>query len=115
MTEASAPPRLDVKDALLYDAQKKSTLVALLLWLVLGLFGAHRFYLAKPWVSRLLIAIAVVLPVGYLALEQRSWSMWLTAAAVGIGYWGWILLDAFRIPAWVRSHNLGVLEALERR
>ena len=39
--------RLDDERLMRYDAAKRSTLMAYLLWFFLGLFGVHRFYLGK--------------------------------------------------------------------
>ena len=104
--------RSDLQSLLLYDAKKKSASLAFLLWLTLGLFGAHRMYMAKPWLSRLLIAGLVVLPVAFLALRLRSWTLWLAAGIVCAGYVFWILLDAFRIAGWVTSHNVDLAATL---
>lgn len=38
---------LGTEGQILYDANKKSKLVAYLLWFFLGAFGAHRFYVRK--------------------------------------------------------------------
>ncbi|MFT3689278.1 TM2 domain-containing protein [Paenirhodobacter sp.] len=72
--------------------EKKSALVAYLLWFFLGFFGAHRFYLGR-WVSGLVMlalfgigsALAVVL-VGYLPL-----------AVVAV----WWVIDALLIPGMI--------------
>ena len=54
--------------------------VAYALWFILGIFGAHRFYLRKPGTGVL----------------------WLFTA--GLFMVGWIV-DAFRLPAMVRKVN----------
>ena len=62
---------------------RKDVGVTYLLWLLLGVLGAHKFYLGKPgW------------GVVYL----------LTLGIVGIG----LLVDLFTIPAQVRRYNAGV-------
>ncbi|TNM37667.1 TM2 domain-containing protein [Nocardioides albidus] len=62
-------------------APAKSLAIAYLLWLFLGIFGVHHFYLSK--VGR---------GVGYL----------LTFAWCTIGWW----IDLFTLPAQVRQVNL---------
>lgn len=81
---------------MLYDANKKSTGVAYLLWFFLGTLGGHRFYAGKTGsaVAILLLTIAGVLlsffGVGLILL-----------GVVGI----WVLVDAFLIPGWIRNNN----------
>jgi len=79
-----------------YDANKKSPLVAYLLWFFLGMLGGHRFYL-----GRIGSAVAILL------LTIASWI--LTFVAIGLvlllipGIW--VLVDAFLIPGMVRDFN----------
>ena len=63
--------------------REKSLIAAYVFWLILGIFGAHRFYLGD-------------IKMGVLYL--------LTAGLLGIGW----LVDAFLIPGYVREHNLDV-------
>ena len=108
---AMTGPRLDdptPHDATMmmrYDANKRSALVAYLLWFFFGLFGAHRFYLDRTGtaVAMLLISIA---------------SFILTFVLVGLlgflitGIWA--LVDAFLIPAMARDYNNGLINRLNR-
>lgn len=57
-------------DLVLYEASRKSLLLAYLLWFFLGLFGAHRFYTRAGKTGWWL-----------LALHVGGWLL------VGIGYW----------------------------
>jgi len=74
--------------------ERKSALVAYLLWFFVGMLGAHRFYLGR-WVSGLIMlvlfgigsALSFIL-VGYLPL-----------AIVGL----WWLIDALLIPGMIAS------------
>ena len=80
-----------------YDAQKKSALIAYLLWWFLGSLGAHRFYMGRT-------ASAVCM----LLLTLSSWVLILVVigfaglAAVAI----WWLIDAFLIPGYIRRYNM---------
>ena len=79
-----------------YDANKKSAVVAYLLWFFIGMLGAHRFYL-----SRTGSAVAILL------LTVLSWIL----AFVAIGLLLlivpaiWVLIDAFLIPGMVSAYN----------
>ncbi|WP_206667465.1 TM2 domain-containing protein [Muricoccus nepalensis] len=89
-----------------YDANKRSALVAYLLWFFLGTFGAHRFYAGR-------IASGVV------QLLVTLVSMLLTF--VLIGYAGlflvglWVLVDALLIPGMIRSYNNRLIASLGRQ
>jgi TM2 domain-containing membrane protein YozV len=76
----------DTRALMLFEANKKTALVAYLLWFFLGLLGGHNFYLKRTGV-----AVAQLI---------------LTLTAVGIVITGfWALVDAFLIPGWVRNQN----------
>jgi TM2 domain-containing membrane protein YozV len=76
----------DARALMLFDANKKSVLVAYVLWFFLGLFGAHNFYLKRigVGVAQLILTITVIGSVITLV---------------------WIIVDAFLIPSWVRNQN----------
>ena len=76
----------DTRVMLLFEANKKTALVAYLLWFFLGLFGAHNFYLNRTGVA-----------VAQLILSLTLVGMVITAV--------WALVDAFLIPGWVRNQN----------
>lgn len=76
--------------------EKKSTLVAYLLWLFLGTLGIHHFYMGNT-----------LLGIVYIILGIIGWGMTLSGllplggaafALLGIG----LLLDLFRIPSCLR-------------
>ncbi len=74
----------------------KSLAVAVLLWLFLAGFGAHRFYLHRPHaVTMLLVTIGGVL------LSVVGVGLFLLMA-VGV----WFLIDAFFLAKWVAEWNL---------
>jgi TM2 domain-containing membrane protein YozV len=91
-----------------YDANKKSLIVAYLLWFFLGWFGLHRFYLGK-------IFSGVVLLLLWLACAS------LTLLTLGIGYISflipalWLFVDAFLIPVIVRRYNNELIDTISSR
>ena len=76
----------DARVLMLYEANKKTALVAYLLWFFLGLFGAHNFYLGRTGV----------------AVTQLILSLIVVGMIITIF---WVLVDAFLIPGWVRRQN----------
>lgn len=56
---------LGTEGQILYDANKKSKLVAYLLWFFLGAFGAHRFYLRRAKSALLQLAMWIGAAVMY--------------------------------------------------
>ncbi len=79
-----------------YDANKKSTLVAYLLWWFLCMLGAHRFYLGRAGSGAAILSITLVsialmfFLIGFLTI--------LISAI-------WVFVDAFLIPGMVRDYN----------
>jgi hypothetical protein len=63
---------LGTEGQILYDANKKSKLVAYLLWLFLGWLGAHRFYTRHIKSG---LAMLATLVVGYGLLLRSMWPL----------------------------------------
>src|SRR5262245_22238388 len=86
----------DARALMMYEANKRSIVVAYLLWFFLGGAGGHRFYAGKigSAVAQLSLLIFGILltfvGIGFLLLM-----------VLGI----WVLIDAFLIPAWIRNQN----------
>jgi TM2 domain-containing membrane protein YozV len=79
-------PGADTRALMIFEANKKQNLVAYLLWLFVGYFGGHNFYLGRTGV----------------ALAQLI----LTLTMIGIVVtFFWHIVDAFLIPGWVRRQN----------
>ncbi|CAN5412981.1 hypothetical protein BH10PSE6_BH10PSE6_46240 [soil metagenome] len=80
-----------------YDAAKKSTGVAYLLWFFLGGLGVHRFYLGQTGTGAAMAILFVL--------------SWATTFIV-IGFFGlailgiWWLVDAFLIPGIATRMNI---------
>jgi len=81
-----------------YDIEKKSLLVAYLLWAFLGYVGAHRFYLGRP-VSGLIMLIlsAVTLVLTFVSFGFLGF-LWFI-----VGLW-WVI-DALLIPGIAAGRN----------
>ncbi|RAI44838.1 TM2 domain-containing protein [Rhodoplanes roseus] len=86
---AAAPAGLsnDARAIMMFEANKKTALIAYLLWFFLGMFGGHNFYLKRTGV----------------AIAQLVLTLTVFGAIVsGV----WILIDAFLIPGWIRQQNM---------
>ncbi|MDQ3081431.1 MAG: TM2 domain-containing protein [Gemmatimonadota bacterium] len=100
----TTPMSDDTHRMMVYDANKKSMLVAYLLWLLLGLCGAHRFYMGK-WFTGLLM----------LGMSLFSFVMMF----ILVGYFTivvpalWALVDLLLIPGWVNRHNSRLISGLD--
>jgi TM2 domain-containing membrane protein YozV len=79
-----------------YDANKKSTLVAYLLWWFLGALGGHRFYLGKTG-SAVAMLLITVLSIPLMFVFVGFFTIFIVAV--------WVLVDAFLIPGMCREHN----------
>ena len=71
---------------MLFDANKKIAVAAYILWLFLGWFGGHNFYLGRTGVAitQLILTLTVI--------------GWLITII-------WVFVDGFLIPSWVRREN----------
>ena len=76
----------DARVLMLCEANKKTALVAYLLWFFLGLFGAHNFYLGRIGVAVTQLILSLILVVMIITIF-------------------WVLVDAFLIPGWIRRQN----------
>jgi TM2 domain-containing membrane protein YozV len=76
----------DARAMMLFEANKKTALVAYLLWFFVGILDGHNFYLKRTGVAitQLILSITIV-------------GLLITGV--------WILIDAFLIPGWIRNQN----------
>lgn len=79
-----------------YDANKKSTLVAYLLWWFMGMFGAHRSYLGSTS-GAAAILIITLLSIPLMLVVIGCFTICISAA--------WVLIDVFLIPGMTRAYN----------
>lgn len=76
----------DARALMLYEANKKTALVAYLLWFFIGILGGHNFYLKRTGV----------------AVAQLILSITVVGLIISVL---WVLVDAFLIPGWIRNQN----------
>src|SRR5712671_5644221 len=76
----------DARALMLFEANKKTALVAYLLWFFVGILGGHNFYLKRTGV----------------AVAQLILSITVVGLAITVV---WVLVDAFLIPGWIRNQN----------
>ena len=88
----------DVRTQMVFQATKKSTGTAYLLWFFLGSFGAHRFYLGQTGTA---IAQLLLLLLGWLPL----FAGWIV---LGV----WLFVDLFIIPGIIQNENMKLVNAL---
>ena len=92
--QAETPPGMrqqgglspDTRAMMLFEANKKTALVAYLLWFFVGLFGAHNFYVQRTGV----------------AITQLILSLTIVGMLITVF---WVLVNAFLIPGWIRNQN----------
>jgi TM2 domain-containing membrane protein YozV len=76
----------DTRALMLFEANKKTPVVAYLLWFFLGMLGGHNFYLKRTGIA-----------VTQLILSVTVFGLIVTCF--------WVVVDAFLIPGWVRNYN----------
>lgn len=86
----------DVNRLMFFEANKKSTGVAYLLWFFLGMLGAHRFYLGQTGTAVAQLVITLVSFVLFVVLIG-FFTIWISAI--------WVLIDIFLIPQMARQYN----------
>lgn len=88
-----------------YDIEKKSLLVAYVLWFFLGYVGVHRFYLGKVVSGLVMLALsAIILVLTFVSFGFLSF-LWVI---VGL----WWLIDALLIPGIAAGRNGRIADRL---
>jgi TM2 domain-containing membrane protein YozV len=87
-----------VRQQLTFEANRKSTGAAYLLWFFLGGFGAHRFYLGQTGTA---IAQLLLLLLGWIPVFIG----WIV---LGL----WLLVDLFLIPDIARRKNMELVNLM---
>lgn len=91
-----------------YDIEKKSLLVAYILWFFLGYIGAHRFYLGRPVSGLIMLALsAVTLVLSFVSFGVLGF-LWVV---VGL----WWLIDVLLIPGMAAGSNSRIADRVFAR
>lgn len=86
-----------------FDIEKKSLLVAYLLWAFLGYVGAHRFYLGRPLSGLIMLALSgLVLLVTFVSFGLLGF-LWVIVAI-------WWFIDALLIPGMAARTNSAIAD-----
>ena len=90
-----------------YDANKKSVLIAYLLWFFLGTFAVHRFYLGATTSALVMLAMWVI----FGALSSVTFGIFGFFLIIPAVWW---FLDLFLIPGIARDKNQELIALLSR-
>ncbi len=113
----------DAQAMMQYNANKKETLIAYLLWFFLGSFGAHRFYLKRTgsavgqlllWLLGVIVMVVggIIATPGTQSAQQTGGIVAIVGIVMLIGFSIWWIVDAFLIPGIVNRHNGAVAARL---
>ncbi|MDB5615558.1 MAG: hypothetical protein JWQ22_3211 [Devosia sp.] len=91
-----------------YDIEKKSPIVAYVLWFFLGYVGAHRFYLGRPLSGLIMLALSTATLLLTLVSFGVLGFLW---AIVGL----WWLVDALLIPGMLSGSNSRIADRVFSR
>ncbi len=86
----------DVGKMMMYESNKKSTGIAYLLWLFLGMFGAHRFYIGETGTGIAILLITVC------SIPLKFALIGFVTIFISVI---WVFIDLFLIPSMVQKHN----------
>lgn len=97
-----------------FETQRKSRVTAYLLWLLLGVTGAHRFYLRMKVSGFGMLFLACLATVAFFSryLLRLTDEMLTVAGAALLVLTIWVLVDVFRIPGFVQDYNDRLLRRL---
>jgi TM2 domain len=98
----------DAQAMMMYAANKKSMVIAYVLWFLLGWLGAHLFYVGRVVLAFIRIFVTLVLPwfisvpLAFVGITLHGIGALLICTVIAIIWW---IVDAFLIPVWIREHN----------
>lgn len=93
----------DAKKMMQYDANKKSSTTAYMLWFFLGWTGAHRFYIGNTGTGAAILILSIV------GLALSVFGVGLVILLVPLI---WLFVDLFLIPGMVRDKNNSLIQTL---
>ena len=96
MSVQNTRPSSDVTTMMTFEANKKSTGLAYVLWFFLGGLGVHRFYIGRTGSG---IAMLLILIVGWLT------TVFVVGFALLVALGIWWIVDAFLLSGMVSAYN----------
>ncbi|MGB0575697.1 MAG: TM2 domain-containing protein [Alphaproteobacteria bacterium] len=93
------------QDIMRYDANKKSLLIAYLLWFFFGVAGGHRLYIGskKIGIAMLVYTLITIIPV---ISTVFALILWIPQVII-------CLIDLFKLPSFVRGFNNNLIDKIE--
>lgn len=99
----SSPSSFSQAEMIRFEAQKKSAGLAFVLCWVLGMWGAHRFYMKKPHAVTKLVCTLISIPLCFILIGF----IWIMANGI------WTFIDLFYISGWVKEYNTALLTKIQ--
>jgi len=99
----SVPATFSQSEMIRYEAQKKSVGLAFVLCWLFGIWGAHRFYMRKPFAVTKLVCTIISIPLCVVLIGF----LWMFANLI------WTIIDLFLISGWVREYNTALLTKIQ--
>ena len=97
------------------SVNKKSKLLAYVLWWYFGLFGGHRFYLGRSKSAYnmilLWVAFIIVILVTPSKLDNNEVIVLTILGGFFLTIFGWWLIDAFFVPWMVKKYNQKLIDS----
>lgn len=96
------------RSAAQFDIEKKSMIVAYILWFFLGYIGAHRFYLGHGLSGLIMLALTAVIFILTLVSFGLFGFLWFIMGA-------WWIIDALLIPFLAQDTNTQIADRIFSR
>lgn len=98
--------KMNIKSAMLYDANKRHIGFSIFLWLLFGSLGAHRFYLGDTKYGVAMLFVSCIC-IGLYAANASFYQIFMYAIGV------WVLIDGLSIPYMVQKQNNELIKKIE--